>query len=132
VFDETNGSQVEQIDLDELDDEEAPCISLRNMPVGDVCPQEPKEPSQAQGQPSSSIQGSPQTQVRNWFKKNKIKVKIMSHLKKKTSIKGEMKLIKKRRMNKRSKIKDHLTQESTKQFNETTLSTSYLVTFKRG
>jgi hypothetical protein len=24
VFDETNGSQVEQVDLDELDDEEAP------------------------------------------------------------------------------------------------------------
>jgi hypothetical protein len=32
VFDETNGSQVEQVDLDELDDEEAPlgmCV-LRN------------------------------------------------------------------------------------------------------
>jgi hypothetical protein len=26
VFDETNGSQVEQVDLDELDDEEAPCV----------------------------------------------------------------------------------------------------------
>jgi hypothetical protein len=33
----------------------------------------------------------------------------MSHLKKKASIKGKMKLIKKRRMNKRSKIKDQLT-----------------------
>jgi hypothetical protein len=33
VFDETNGSQVEQVDLDELDDEEAPCIALRNMSV---------------------------------------------------------------------------------------------------
>jgi hypothetical protein len=40
VFDETNGSQVEQIDLDELDDEEAPCVALRNMFVGDVCPKE--------------------------------------------------------------------------------------------
>jgi hypothetical protein len=38
VFDETNGSQVEQVDLDELDDEEAPCVALRNMSVGDVCP----------------------------------------------------------------------------------------------
>jgi hypothetical protein len=28
VFDETNGSQVEQVDLDELDDEEAPCVAL--------------------------------------------------------------------------------------------------------
>jgi hypothetical protein len=40
VFDETNGSQVEQVDLDELDDEEAPCIALRNMSIGDVCPKE--------------------------------------------------------------------------------------------
>jgi hypothetical protein len=58
VFDETNGSQVEQVDLDELDDEEALCIALRNMSIGDVCPQEPEEPSQAQDQPSSSIQAS--------------------------------------------------------------------------
>jgi hypothetical protein len=62
VFDETNGSQVDQVDLNELDDEEAPCIALRNMSIGDVCPQEPKEPSQAQDQPSSSIQASPPTQ----------------------------------------------------------------------
>jgi hypothetical protein len=40
VFDETNGSQVEQVDLDELDDEEAPCVALRNMSIGDVCPKE--------------------------------------------------------------------------------------------
>ena len=31
MFDETNGSQVEQVDLDELDDEEALCVALRNM-----------------------------------------------------------------------------------------------------
>jgi hypothetical protein len=62
VFDETNGSQVEQIDLDELDDEEALCVALRNMSIGDVCPKEPKEPSQGQDQPSSSVQASPPTQ----------------------------------------------------------------------
>jgi hypothetical protein len=62
VFDETNGSQVEQVDLDELDDEEAPCVALRNMSIGDVCPKESKEPSQAQDQPSSSMQASPPTQ----------------------------------------------------------------------
>jgi hypothetical protein len=62
VFDETNGSQVEQVDLDELDDEEVPCVALRNMSIGDVCPKEFEEPSQAQGQPSSSIQASPPTQ----------------------------------------------------------------------
>jgi hypothetical protein len=62
VFDETNGSQVEQVDLDELDDEEAPCVVLRNMSIGDVCPKEFEEPPQAQDQPSSSIQASPPTQ----------------------------------------------------------------------
>jgi hypothetical protein len=62
VFDETNGSQVEQVDLDELDDEEVPCIALRNMSIGDVCPKESEEPTQAQDQPSSSIQASPPTQ----------------------------------------------------------------------
>jgi hypothetical protein len=62
VFDETNGFQVEQVDLDELDDEEAPCVALRNMSIGDVCPKESKEPPQAQDQPSSSVQASPLTQ----------------------------------------------------------------------
>jgi hypothetical protein len=62
VFDETNGSQVEQVDLDELDDEEALCIALRNMSIGDVCPKKSKEPPQAQDQPSSSMQASPPTQ----------------------------------------------------------------------
>jgi hypothetical protein len=62
VFDETNGSQVEQVDLDELDDEEAPCVPLRNMSIGDVCPKESEEPTNAQDQPSSSVQASPPTQ----------------------------------------------------------------------
>jgi hypothetical protein len=62
VFDETNDSQVEQVDLDELDDEEAPCVALRNMSTGYVCPKESEEPTQAQDQPSSSNQASPPTQ----------------------------------------------------------------------
>jgi hypothetical protein len=61
VFDETNGSQVEQVDLDELGDEEAPCVALRNISIGDVCPKESEEPTQAQDQPSSSNQASPPT-----------------------------------------------------------------------
>jgi hypothetical protein len=40
VFDETNGSQVEQYDLD---DEEAPCDALRTMAISDVRPQENNE-----------------------------------------------------------------------------------------
>jgi hypothetical protein len=62
VFDETNGSQVEQVDLDELDNEEAPCVVLRNMSIGDMCPKESKEPTQAQDQSSSSNQASPPNQ----------------------------------------------------------------------
>jgi hypothetical protein len=62
VFDETNGSQVEQVDLDELVNEEAPCVALRNMSIGDVCPKESKEPTHAQDQQSSSNQASPPTQ----------------------------------------------------------------------
>jgi hypothetical protein len=62
VFDETNGSKVEQVDLDELDDEEAPCVVLRNRSIGDVCPKESEGLPQAQDQPSSSMQASPPTQ----------------------------------------------------------------------
>jgi hypothetical protein len=62
VFDEMNGSQVEQVDLDELDDEEALCVTLRNMSIEDVCPKESEEPTNAQDQPSSSMQASPPTQ----------------------------------------------------------------------
>jgi hypothetical protein len=38
VFDETNDSQVEQYDLDDVDDKDAPCDTLRNMAIGDVRP----------------------------------------------------------------------------------------------
>jgi hypothetical protein len=62
LFDETNGFQVEQVDLDELDDEEALCVALKNMSIGYVCSKESKEPPQAQDQPSSSNQASPPTQ----------------------------------------------------------------------
>jgi hypothetical protein len=33
VFDETNSSQVEQYDLDDVDNEEAPCDALRKWPL---------------------------------------------------------------------------------------------------
>jgi hypothetical protein len=44
VFEETNGSQVEQYDLDVVDDEEAPCEALQRIAIGDVRPQNPSEP----------------------------------------------------------------------------------------
>jgi hypothetical protein len=70
--------------------------------------------------------------MRKWINRKRMKIKMMSHLKRRTLIKGEMKMIKTRKMNKKFKIKDHRTQESTKQFKEITLSTPYLVTSTRG
>jgi hypothetical protein len=51
VFDETNDSQEEQVDLDLVDDEEAPCDALQRMTIGDVRLQDPSE--QLQGQSPS-------------------------------------------------------------------------------
>jgi hypothetical protein len=41
VFNETNGFQREQVDLDDLDDRKAPSLALRNMSIGEVHLQEP-------------------------------------------------------------------------------------------
>jgi hypothetical protein len=38
MFDETNGSQKEQVNLDLLDDEEAPCDALQRLTIDDVSP----------------------------------------------------------------------------------------------
>jgi hypothetical protein len=46
VFDETNGSQKEQVDLDLVDDEEARCDALQRMAIGDVRPQDPNDQPQ--------------------------------------------------------------------------------------
>jgi hypothetical protein len=46
VFDETNGSQKEQVDLDLVDDKEAPYDSLQRMDIGDVRPQDPNDQPQ--------------------------------------------------------------------------------------
>jgi hypothetical protein len=62
----------------------------------------------------------------------KMKIKRMSHLKKRPMIKGEMKRIKIRTMSKKYRVKDHHTQESTRQFKEITPSTPFLVIFIRG
>jgi hypothetical protein len=41
VFDETNGSEKEQVDLGLVDNEEAPCNTLQRMTISDVRPQYP-------------------------------------------------------------------------------------------
>jgi hypothetical protein len=109
MFDETNGSQVEQVDLDELDDEEAPCIALRNMSIGDVCPKESEEPTQAQDQPSSSMQASPPTQDEDQAQDDEDQEDDPPQ--EEYNDQGEMKT---RKMNKRFRVKDRHTQESTK------------------
>jgi hypothetical protein len=43
VFNETNGSQKEQVDLDLIDDEEAPCDAFQRMTIGDVRLQDPSD-----------------------------------------------------------------------------------------
>jgi hypothetical protein len=110
VFDETNRSQVEQVDLDELDDEEALCVALRNMSIGDVCPKESKINHHLQ------IKHLHQPKMMIKLKIMKIKIK-KSHLKRRTIIKGEMPMIKTRKM---MRVQDCHTQESTKQYNEIT------------
>jgi hypothetical protein len=70
--------------------------------------------------------------MRKWLKRRRMKIKTMSHLKRRTLIKGELKMIKTRKMIKKFKTKDHRTQESTKQFKEITPSTPFLVTSTRG
>jgi hypothetical protein len=50
VFDKTNGSPREQVELDDVDEDEVPTAAMRTMAIGDVRPQEPQE----QDQPSSS------------------------------------------------------------------------------
>jgi hypothetical protein len=66
------------------------------------------------------------------LKMMKMKIRRMSHLKKRTMMKGEIRIIKTRKMIKKFRVKDRHTQESTKQFNEITPSTPSLVTFIRG
>jgi hypothetical protein len=132
VFDETNGSHVEQVDLDELDDEEALCVALRNMSIGDVCPKEFEEPIQAQDQLSSSIQASPPTQDEDKAQEEEDEEQYDEPPQEEDIDQGETKMSKTRKMIKKFGIKDHHTQESTKQFKEITPSTPYLVTFTTG
>jgi hypothetical protein len=40
VFDETNGSPREPVDLDDVDEDEVPTTAMRTMTIGDVRPQE--------------------------------------------------------------------------------------------
>jgi hypothetical protein len=58
VFDGTNGSPREQVDLDDIDEDDVPTVAMRTMAVGYVRPQEQQE----QDQPSCSTMVHPPTQ----------------------------------------------------------------------
>jgi hypothetical protein len=122
VFDETNGSKVEQVDLDELDDEEAPCVALRKTcPLGMCALRNPKSLHKHKINRHLPCKHLHQLKMRNKLKMMKMKIKRMSHLKRRTMIKGEMTMTKTRKMSKKFRVKDRHTHESTKQFNEITL-----------
>jgi hypothetical protein len=61
VFDEINGSQKEQVNLNLVDDEEALCDALQRMMIGDVRSQD----SSNQPQETSPNGTTPSTQVLN-------------------------------------------------------------------
>jgi hypothetical protein len=63
VFDETNGSQREQVDLDDIDEHEVHIAAMRTMVIGDVRPRE----QQAQDQAYSSTMVQPQLKMRNKY-----------------------------------------------------------------
>jgi hypothetical protein len=48
MFDETTDSQEEQVDLDLVDDEEAPCDALQRLAISGVRPQDPNDHPQGQ------------------------------------------------------------------------------------
>jgi hypothetical protein len=48
AFDETNNSQKDLVDLDLVDDEEAPCDTLKRMAIGDVRPRDSNDQPQEQ------------------------------------------------------------------------------------
>jgi hypothetical protein len=73
-----------------------------------------------------------QLKMRIRLKTMKKKIKRMSHLKMRTMIKGEMIMIKTKKMIKKNKVKDRHTQESTKRFKDITPWTPFSVIFIRG
>jgi hypothetical protein len=71
VFDETNGSQKEQVDLDLVDDEEAPCDALQRMMIGDVRPQDPSnQPQKTSPNDTTPAQGFDQDNHEEYVEPN--------------------------------------------------------------
>ena len=55
MFDESNGSQVEQVDLDVVGKEKPPCEAIKHMAIGDVRPVEATKEEDPPLQASTSL-----------------------------------------------------------------------------
>jgi hypothetical protein len=111
---------VEQYDLDDVDDEEAPYDTLRNMTIGDVRPQEANE-----DQPSSNM---PLLLPKIMIKIKKVnKMKMMIKIMRWTMIKGELSKMKIRMTNTSQDCHHSLIQELGKLFNVIIWLTTFLV-----
>jgi hypothetical protein len=120
VFDETNDSQKEQVDLDLIDDEEASCDALQRMTIGDVWSQDLSN----QPQKTSSNDTTPPHKVLiKIIMKNMLNQMIKT--KKRAMVKGEIRMI-------WIKEKHYHIQECVKIFKKITPSTTYLVISKTG
>jgi hypothetical protein len=63
VFDKTNGSQNEQVDLDLVDDEESTCDALQKMTIGNIRPQDLSNQPQQSQRSSAQLVGAPERQL---------------------------------------------------------------------
>jgi hypothetical protein len=120
VFDETNGSQKEQVDLDLIDDEEALCDALQRMAIGNVRPQDPS--NQPKKNPQMILLHPHKVLIKIIMKKM---MNQMIKTKRRAMIKGEMRIM-------GIKEKHHHIQECVTMFKEVTPSITYLVISKKG
>jgi hypothetical protein len=120
VFDETNDSQKEQVDLDLVDDEKAPCDALQRMMIDDVSQQDPSN----QYQETSPNDTTPPAQCLIKIIMKKMLNQVIK-IRKRAMIKGETRMM-------GIKEKHHQIQECVKMFKEITPSITYLVISKKG
>jgi hypothetical protein len=57
TFDESNGSQVEQVDLNVVGNEKPSCEAIKQLAIGDVRPVEAQEEDEEQLQASTPLEG---------------------------------------------------------------------------
>jgi hypothetical protein len=57
TFDESNGSQVEQVDLNAVGNENPSCEAIKQLAIGDVRPVEAQEEDEEQLQASTPLEG---------------------------------------------------------------------------